>query len=354
MALPPLPPGLKPLHHQVAGHKYGEGKTGLGCLQSPDGLMLKPVQRAPKGPREQSFYETMNSEKILSDSSLLKLREFLPNYFGTYQDHDNVYMKLEDCASKYNKPCIMDVKMGGILYHPKRNDLSEADLEAAYKKFPPGVEYGYSMLGMRTYDPNLGDYVVLEKSYLRKLQHEEIIISKGLESFFNKCGHRRNALVKSALDKTQEIHDWFERQSQLTFYSSSLLYVYEGDPSPIAKVPNRNSHKNGDEVCSEKESYDCSSICNNGDDATKTGEILINSGKKNGHSEKRNNCVSNGLTAGMDKSQSDIASNGSGSSDEITIKMIDFTHTYFENKKDDNYLLGLRTLIKHFKMMLQK
>ena len=27
---PPLPKGTKPLSHQIAGHKYGKGKTKLG------------------------------------------------------------------------------------------------------------------------------------------------------------------------------------------------------------------------------------------------------------------------------------------------------------------------------------
>jgi hypothetical protein len=41
--------------------------------------------------------------------------------------------------------------MGGILYHPVYvlDELSKADIEVAYKKFRPGREIGYSMLGMR-------------------------------------------------------------------------------------------------------------------------------------------------------------------------------------------------------------
>ena len=54
----------------------------------------------------------------------------------------------------------------------------------------------------------------------------------GLSKFFhNGLGLRRDAVSASIL-KVQKILQWFEEQSQLTFYASSLLFVYEGLPTP--------------------------------------------------------------------------------------------------------------------------
>jgi hypothetical protein len=189
----------------------------------------------------------------------------------------------------------------------------------------------------------------------------------GLESFFGKHGRRRNALVKSALDKLQVICDWFEDQSQVTFYSSSLLFIYEGDPSSAsAKLPNGNSHEHNDEIhnndrqeihIGETEIHKNSEIHADGEDTRENSEISNHSGTKNGHSDERIGCDINdvdniGGDCGVHSSCTSASNNLS--SDEVTIKMIDFTHTYFENQKDENYLLGLRTLRKHLNMMLQK
>ena len=56
------------------------------------------------------------------------------------------FMKLGDITKRYNKPCIMDVKMGAITWDP------EADADKIHRekaKYPYADEIGFHLLGMR-------------------------------------------------------------------------------------------------------------------------------------------------------------------------------------------------------------
>ena len=67
---------VSPLDTQVAGH--GSGHSGM--LKHESGLVLKPVQPPPRGPREVEFYQTLYSS---TKEDHVKLKNFAPKFFGT-------------------------------------------------------------------------------------------------------------------------------------------------------------------------------------------------------------------------------------------------------------------------------
>ena len=55
-------------------------------------------------------------------------------------------MKLEDITHKFQKPCIMDIKIGRRVW----DDFAEKDkIEREKKKYPPQEIIGFRIIGMR-------------------------------------------------------------------------------------------------------------------------------------------------------------------------------------------------------------
>lgn len=68
-----------------------------------------------------------------------------------------LYLKLEDVTSHFNRPCIMDVKLGQRSYDPF---ASQEKREQQIRKYPLMEEIGFLILGMR-----VRGFVVLTSSY---------------------------------------------------------------------------------------------------------------------------------------------------------------------------------------------
>ncbi|XP_070707886.1 inositol polyphosphate multikinase [Pempheris klunzingeri] len=218
--------GCVPLSHQVAGHKYGVDKVGI--LQHPDGTVLKQLQPPPRGPREKQFYSMVYAEDIC-DPCLLELQGHLPKYYGTWSSPDSpddLYLKLEDVTRRFAKPCIMDVKLGQRSYDPF---ASQEKREQQIRKYPLMEEMGFLVLGMRVYKACSDTFDSYDQHYGRGLVKDTI--KDGLAKFFHNGVVVRKDAVSASILRVQRILHWFESQQQLTFYASSLLFVYEGLPS---------------------------------------------------------------------------------------------------------------------------
>ncbi|TMS22341.1 inositol polyphosphate multikinase isoform X1 [Larimichthys crocea] len=218
--------GCVPLSHQVAGHKYGVDKVGI--LQHPDGTVLKQLQPPPRGPREMQFYSMVYAEDC-SDPCLLELQNHLPKYYGAWSSPDSpndLYLKLEDVTRHFVKPCIMDVKLGQRSYDPF---ASQEKREQQIRKYPLMEEIGFLVLGMRVYKVCSDMFDSYDQHYGRGLVKDTI--KDGLAKFFHNGVSLRKDAVSASICRVQRILRWFESQHQLTFYASSLLFVYEGFPS---------------------------------------------------------------------------------------------------------------------------
>lgn len=223
--------GCVPLSHQVAGHKYGVDKVGI--LQHPDGTVLKQVQPPPRGPREMQFYNMVFAENC-SDPCLLDLQNHLPRYYGTWSSPDSpneLYLKLEDVTSHFNRPCIMDVKLGQRSYDPL---ASQEKREQQIRKYPLMEEIGFLILGMRVYDVRSNTFDSYNQHYGRGLARDTV--KDGLAKFFHNGVCLRKDAIRASIGRLQQILHWFHSQQQLAFYASSLLFVYEGLPSSLSSA----------------------------------------------------------------------------------------------------------------------
>ena len=71
-----------PLWHGVA-RRWLILPLFAGLLEHEDGLILKALQKAPRGTRELHFYEKI-FHKDCTDKHILELQQFLPQFFGAF------------------------------------------------------------------------------------------------------------------------------------------------------------------------------------------------------------------------------------------------------------------------------
>ncbi|KAI5103077.1 inositol polyphosphate multikinase, partial [Silurus meridionalis] len=327
------PLGCVPLSHQVAGHKYGVDKVGI--LQHPDGTVLKQLQPPPRGPREMQFY-SMIYAKDCCDPCLLELQEHLPKYYGTWSSPDNpteLYLKLEDVTRRFQKPCIMDVKIGQRSYDPF---ASQEKREQQIRKYPLMEEIGFLLLGMRVYNVGLDSFDTYNQHYGRGLMKDTV--KDGLCKFFYNGDLLRRDVITASITKVQNILRWFENQSQLNFYASSLLFVYEGLPLTL------------DEKSSTLQKNEGVLEYNNNIDPSLSTMYSLH--KKQGympslHQSKQDNSVwHDGLThpdAGEQEADETI---------QAEVRMIDFAHVFPSEVRDNGYIYGLRNLLRVLQQIL--
>ncbi|CAI5473590.1 unnamed protein product [Closterium sp. Yama58-4] len=92
---------LKPAEHQVAGHRFEEGRQG--SLVDDSGCFYKPMQAGERGEKELKFYT-----RIAADTSIPpEIKAMFPVCHGSKE-----FLVMEDLTRNYTKPCIMDIKMG--------------------------------------------------------------------------------------------------------------------------------------------------------------------------------------------------------------------------------------------------
>nr|XP_004657837.2 inositol polyphosphate multikinase [Jaculus jaculus] len=367
--------GCVPLSHQVAGHMYGKDKVGI--LQHPDGTVLKQLQPPPRGPRELDFYSTVFAADC-GDTVLLELRKYLPKYYGIWSPPtapNDLYLKLEDVTHKFHKPCIMDVKIGQKSYDPF---ASSEKIEQQVSKYPLMEEIGFLVLGMRVYHTHSDSYETHNQHYGRSLTKETI--KDGISKFFHNGFCLRKDAVAASIQKIEKILQWFENQKQLSFYASSLLFVYEGSSQPVAVKPSDRTLAGmflskgplaDTDVLEFNNNFRVLGAPANG---TTVGKSLskMYARHRRMHSKKPHSQVS--LKAGsMEhdsgwKSMSQEHLNGNVLSQletvlchlpagcqemaSVEVRMIDFAHVFPSNTVDEGYVYGLKHLMKVLRSLL--
>ncbi|XP_041124348.1 inositol polyphosphate multikinase-like isoform X2 [Polyodon spathula] len=341
--------GCVPLSHQVAGHKYGVDKV---------------------------------YDEHCCDPVLLDLQMYLPKYYGTWTPADapnDLYLKLDDVTRKFNKPCIMDVKIGQKSYDPYA--LKEKK-DQQIKKYPLMEEIGFLVLGMRIYQVNTDSYETHDQHYGRGLIKETI--KDGLTKFFFNGNSIRKDAIAAGIQKVQKILQWFESQSQFHFYASSLLFVYEGLPQQTAQTKRKGSLADvsaapkGCPTDGDVLEYN-NNVCligsmENGRTMASLGQSLSNmyalhkKGCSKGH---HNDAPLEIETSEQDNSlwKCTTPPNGNDNkpqlekeshhmpavmqrTNEVEVRMIDFAHVFPSNTKDEGYVYGLKNLLSVLQQIL--
>ncbi|XP_056385935.1 inositol polyphosphate multikinase isoform X2 [Hyla sarda] len=319
-----------------------------------------------------------------TDPKLHDLQMFLPKYFGTWSppgSTNDLYLKLEDVTRKFNKPCIMDVKIGQKSYDPH---ASAEKIQQQISKYPLMEEIGFLVLGMRVYHMDSNSFEVQNQHYGRSLTKDTI--KHGLSTFFNNGYYLRKDAVSACLQKVQNILQWFENQDTLHFYASSLLFVYDGScPQSVLTVDGKAHAKKvaTTEPLREEEVTECNnniSMLNpmeNGkneeqvekkwsrihmankkicpkrlhSEAFLEREILTEdkSRKNNGSQEHLNGNLLTKLENVLCQVSTDLRDGT-----QVDVRMIDFAHVFPSEGKDLGYIYGLKNLIAVLQSILDE
>jgi len=215
---------FEPYTHQAGGHC---------CILKFDGRLCKPLVQ-----RECEFYRTIHKD-------VPRLATITPQFYGCVAvspdkssphmldyvsakehsssllegssnggEHFQYYIVLQDLTAGMGKPCVMDIKMGT---HRQRFDTS--------------VELGLRICGMRVWREN-GLYSV-DRLFGRGLTRDTIEDAVG--AFLFDGSSWRTELIPLILNKLQNIIAVVQH-SPFRFYTSSLLFIYDGDEDSSASV----------------------------------------------------------------------------------------------------------------------
>ena len=229
---------LVPYVHQVAGHRFSEGKNG--SLIDQRGKFYKPLPHGPRGHREVAFYERVYGTSAIAGSAQLwchsRLREFLPVFFGAVSLVPGAgtgpvrYVVLGDQAFHYTTPSILDVKIGYQTWHPTESSDEHRERCMARDSATTSSRLGFKLCGMQVYVPTTASYWRAGKPACKKLRIEEV--EPALRKFVTNGGSLLAADVltgpRGLIAQLQELHRFFKQQSSYVFYSSSILIMFEG------------------------------------------------------------------------------------------------------------------------------
>ncbi|XP_046673185.1 inositol polyphosphate multikinase alpha isoform X1 [Homalodisca vitripennis] len=221
-----FPQNVKPLENQVAGHSFKDGCSTIGMLKDEEGYVFKPINKPELGRREVLFYETvMNSELEV----IKELKQFVPEYLGTVELAVNgtnaQFLKLRNATRGYQKPCVMDVKIGRQTWEPGAPVSKQQREQAKYTQCKQ--QCGFCIPGFHVYNTKSGTTEKYGKDFGKNLSKENI--PEVLTKFLNSASEQSKSVGEEMLEQLNRILSWWQYQRIYHIYSSSLLLTYDAE-----------------------------------------------------------------------------------------------------------------------------
>jgi len=158
-----------------------------------------------------------------------ELQPFLPTCYGTEEREGNKYVVLEDLTQYYKKPCILDVKIGVTSVGEDASPEKRESMAAKDKKTTTHSE-GLRVTAMKVFQEETAGWVALDKPWGQALKAEDL--TAALSRFFDSGVRVHRNIAQSCLALLRPLLLWFQSQAHLRFYSSSLLFLYDGERLP--------------------------------------------------------------------------------------------------------------------------
>jgi len=88
---------------------------------------------------------------------------------------------------------------------------------------------GMRITAMKVYQLDGDKYLTRDKDWGKKVT--DSILKDSLATFFHNGTDARYHLIPKFVEKLKPIQEWIESQKKVRIYSSSLLFIYDGDTS---------------------------------------------------------------------------------------------------------------------------
>ena len=233
---------------------------------------------------------------------------------------------LENVAHGFEKPNILDVKLGARLWADDAPASKRAKLDKVASETTSG-SLGFRIAGMKTYQGTPSDatdrgtsggYKVFDKMYGRSFDSSNV--DEGFGDYFLLSKEERargpiRKVIRRFISDLEEMQDVIER-GESRMYSASLLFVYEGDRQAL-------------------------------EDAFVTESDVINSLERKTSSNPPNP-NGNSETPDGDNDRDPEDGENIGLPAIQSLKLIDFAHAEWTpgQGRDENFLHGIRNVIK--------
>ena len=257
------------------------GNDANSVIDSCDTLAMRVAEYMQDAVVAKSGHTVISSWRIMMKEIelLRRLSTFTPPYYGIMGQElivsnptetpstppspkglisSSAHLLLSDATANFSRPCAIDLKMGQQSYEP---DAPRDKCEREIRKYPQQKEFGFRIVGMRIYDPEHPEsdkfgFKRFDKFFGRS-RHDRESVENAFRSFFSiapssceqmyggneneeRCSlsssekvncHVRTRVIMNLLAQLRVVRGWFEENTALAFYSSSILMVYEGDMS---------------------------------------------------------------------------------------------------------------------------
>ncbi|CAB4255656.1 similar to Saccharomyces cerevisiae YDR173C ARG82 Inositol polyphosphate multikinase (IPMK), sequentially phosphorylates Ins(1,4,5)P3 to form Ins(1,3,4,5,6)P5 [Maudiozyma barnettii] len=264
--------GYKELEHKAAGHD--------GTLTDEDGLLIfKPLNE-----QELQFYKDVQQQSVANqdkeEDGDVPLESWIPVFLGVLDEGHNVpknltndvhivdsgeslinltpdrenggesniaekrFLVLQNLTAGFKKPNIIDIKLGKILYDDNATEEKRQRLSEVSQTTTSG-SLGFRICGMRIQENKKtssiekdhhtfqsdGEYIFINKMFGRTRTPDDVIDAFGTYFANSLLSEKRCSTLKQLFFQRLQLFYNTILNSEVRMISSSLLFIYEGDPS---------------------------------------------------------------------------------------------------------------------------
>ena len=193
------------------------GHGGAAIIPGPEpGRIQKKVNKQDEVRFYQSLPNHYNAEQI----------SFFPAFYGTTTVvGQGNYFVMEDLTYHYQSPCMLDIKMGRSSVGEDADPSKKAAMEEKDRSTTT-TDLGQRITGFRVYNVETDSYTKRGKDFTKKITAAQYLDT--LRSFFHNGKRLRSDLIRHFLVELERVYQFMSTQRQFRFYSSSLLFVYDG------------------------------------------------------------------------------------------------------------------------------
>uniref|UniRef100_A0A6B2LEB9 Kinase n=1 Tax=Arcella intermedia TaxID=1963864 RepID=A0A6B2LEB9_9EUKA len=141
---------------------------------------------------------------------------------------------MEDLTFAYSRPCIMDIKMGTKTYAEDTN-MFKKKIRQLKDDGTTSSRYGLRITGFRTFNMASNQFFEFGKEAAERISNIESMEQKIKDFYFNGNVVRKD-VVLYFIERLTLLLSWMNTQNYYRFYSSSLLFVYEGQTEQLFKA----------------------------------------------------------------------------------------------------------------------